>query len=84
VTALLGEAGVATLPPMTWTPDDKVMADLRNWLIDQGFVVPMDQYDGDHLAIRWSSSLARSASDLSAIGASGASSSWDRMAPGCR
>jgi thiazole synthase ThiGH ThiG subunit len=24
---------------MTWTPDDQEMAELRNWLVDQGFVV---------------------------------------------
>jgi hypothetical protein len=28
---------------MTWSDDDQVMADLRNWLVDQGFVVLSDQ-----------------------------------------
>ncbi len=33
---------------MAWTDDDKVMADLRNWLSEQGFVVLSDHYDSDH------------------------------------
>jgi hypothetical protein len=32
---------------MTWTPDDRVMADLRYWLIDQGFTVLSDHYEAD-------------------------------------
>ena len=32
---------------MTWTADDSVMADLRAWLVDQGFVVLSDSYDSD-------------------------------------
>ena len=33
---------------MAWSDDDKVMADLRNWLGEQGFVVFSDDYDPDH------------------------------------
>jgi hypothetical protein len=33
---------------MTWTPDDAVFANLRNWLVEQGFVVLSDHYDPDH------------------------------------
>jgi hypothetical protein len=33
---------------MTLTPDDRVVADLRSWLSDQGFVVLTDTYDIDH------------------------------------
>lgn len=33
---------------MTWrTADDQVMAELRNWLIEQGFVVLADDYHAD-------------------------------------
>ncbi|MDF2734383.1 MAG: hypothetical protein K0S97_1006 [Chloroflexota bacterium] len=33
---------------MTWTDDDQVMAELRNWLVEQGLVVLSDTYDPDH------------------------------------
>jgi hypothetical protein len=33
---------------MTWSDDDQVMAELRNWLVEQGYVVLSDQYDPDH------------------------------------
>jgi hypothetical protein len=33
---------------MTWSDDDQEMAELRNWLVEQGFVVLSDQYDPDH------------------------------------
>ena len=32
---------------VTWTDDDGVMAELRSWLIEQGFVVLADHYDAD-------------------------------------
>lgn len=33
---------------MTWGNDDREMAELRSWLVEQGFVVLSDQYDSDH------------------------------------
>jgi hypothetical protein len=33
------------VPPIGWTADDAVMADLRSWLVDRGFVVLSDSYD---------------------------------------
>ena len=33
---------------MTWIDDDGVMAELRSWLVEQGFVVLSDVYDADH------------------------------------
>lgn len=33
---------------VTWTDDDGVMAELRSWLVEQGFVVLSDLYDADH------------------------------------
>jgi hypothetical protein len=33
---------------MTWSDDDQVMAELRQWLGEQGFVVLSDQFDPDH------------------------------------
>jgi hypothetical protein len=33
---------------VTWTADDGVMAGLRSWLVDQGFVVLTDHYDSNH------------------------------------
>lgn len=33
---------------MTWTDDDGVMAELRSWLVEQGYVVLSDSYDADH------------------------------------
>lgn len=33
---------------MTWTTDDSVMAKLRDWLVEQGFVVLSDRFDSDH------------------------------------
>ncbi len=30
-----------------WTADDAVMADLRSWLADRGFVVVRDRYDSE-------------------------------------
>lgn len=32
---------------MTWTTDDNVMAQLREWLVQQGFVVLSDHYNPD-------------------------------------
>lgn len=32
-------------PAIGWTDDDAVMADLRAWLVEQGFIVVSDRYD---------------------------------------
>jgi hypothetical protein len=34
-------------PPIGWTSDDAVMADLRTWLVGQGFIVLSDRYDAE-------------------------------------
>lgn len=31
-----------------WTAEDAIMADLRSWLVDQGFAVLDDRYDSEH------------------------------------
>jgi hypothetical protein len=33
---------------MAWSDEDKVIADLRIWLVERGFVVLSDEYDPDH------------------------------------
>lgn len=32
-------------PPIGWTADDATMAELRAWLVEQGYVVLFDAYD---------------------------------------
>ena len=32
-------------PPIGWTADDAVMAELRTWLVERGFVVLSDRYN---------------------------------------
>jgi hypothetical protein len=35
-----------------WTADDAIMADLRSWLVDQGFAVIGDRYHPDSFSKR--------------------------------